>query len=119
MRVHFIAIGGSVIHQLAIALRRKGYAVTGSDDEIFEPARSNLEKEGLLPAHLGWDPGVIDAGLDAVILGMHAKGDNPELLRARELQIPIYSFPEYIFRESRGKKRAVVGGRQGKTTRTA
>jgi len=119
MKVHFIAIGGSVMHQLAIALRRKGYAVTGSDDEIFEPARSNLEKEGLLPAHLGWDPGVIDADLDAVILGMHAKGDNPELRRARELEIPIYSFPEYIFRESRDKKRVVVGGSHGKTTTTA
>jgi UDP-N-acetylmuramate: L-alanyl-gamma-D-glutamyl-meso-diaminopimelate ligase len=119
MKVHFIAIGGSVMHQLAIALRRKGYEVTGSDDEIFEPARTNLEKEGLLPSHLGWDPSVIHADLDAVILGMHAKGDNPEMQRARELDIPIYSFPEYIFRESRDKTRVVIGGSHGKTTTTA
>src|ERR1700678_3008617 len=119
MKVHFIAIGGSVMHQLAIALKRKGYRVTGSDDEIFEPARSNLEKEGLLPAHPGWDPGAIISDLDAVILGMHAKGDNPELQRARELDLLIYSFPEYIFRESRDKERVVVGGSHGKTTTTA
>ena len=80
MNVHFIAIGGSVMHQLAIALKRKGYVVTGSDDEIFEPARTNLEREGILPAEIGWRPALIHPGLDAVILGMHAKGDNPELL---------------------------------------
>ncbi|HLZ88877.1 MAG TPA: Mur ligase family protein [Puia sp.] len=119
MKVHFIAIGGSVMHQLAIALKRKGYAVTGSDDEIFEPARTNLQKEGLLPASTGWEPARIQPGLDAVILGMHAKGDNPELQRALELSLPIYSFPEYIYRESRDKKRVVVGGSHGKTTTTA
>jgi UDP-N-acetylmuramate: L-alanyl-gamma-D-glutamyl-meso-diaminopimelate ligase len=119
MKVHFIAIGGSVMHQLAIALSRKGYEVTGSDDEIFEPALSNLQKEGLLPAAMGWEPARIHAGLDAVILGMHAKGDNPELVRAMELSLPIYSFPEYIYQESRDKKRVVVGGSHGKTTTTA
>lgn len=119
MNIHFIAIGGSVMHQLAIALRKKGYQVTGSDDEIFEPARTNLEKEGLLPPAIGWFPEKIHAGLDAVILGMHAKGDNPELLRASELKLPIYSFPEYIYQESRDKKRVVVGGSHGKTTTTS
>ena len=119
MKVHFIAIGGSVMHQLAIALSRKGYEVTGSDDEIFEPALANLQKEGLLPPTMGWDPGRIQPGLDAVILGMHAKGDNPELQRALELSLPIYSFPEYIYQESRDKKRVVVGGSHGKTTTTA
>jgi len=119
MKVHFIAIGGSVMHQLAIALSRKGYEVTGSDDEIFEPARSNLEKEGLLPGSMGWEPGLIHANLDAVILGMHAKGDNPELQRALELSLPIYSFPEYIYQESKEKRRIVVGGSHGKTTTTA
>ena len=107
------------MHQLAIALKRKGYVVTGSDDEIFEPARTNLEEEGLLPAVMGWQPVLIHPGLDAVILGMHAKADNPELERARELSLPIYSFPEYIYQESRDKTRVVVGGSHGKTTTTA
>lgn len=118
MKVHFISIGGSVMHQLAIALKRKGYQVTGTDDEIFEPAKSNLEKEGLLPASIGWNPDCINAQLDAVILGMHAKSDNPELLKARQLGLKIYSFPEYIFQESLQKKRVVVGGSHGKTTTT-
>src|SRR5580704_8334276 len=99
MKVHFIAIGGSVMHQLALALAQKGYLVTGSDDEIFEPAASNLLQAGLLPAALGWFPEKITAGLDAVILGMHAREDNPDLVRARELGLKIYSFPEYIFEE--------------------
>lgn len=119
MRVHFIAIGGSVMHQLAIALHRKGYIVTGSDDEIFEPARGNLEREGLLPETIGWHPEKVDAGLDAVILGMHAKADNPELQRAEALKLAIYSFPEYIFQESRDKTRVVIGGSHGKTTTTS
>ncbi|MBE7169856.1 MAG: peptidoglycan synthetase [Williamsia sp.] len=119
MTVHFIAIGGSVMHQLAIALKKKGYKVTGSDDEIFEPARGNLEQEGLLPAFIGWYPEKINAGLDAVILGMHARGDNPELLRAQELNLKIYSFPAYIYEESRQKTRVVVGGSHGKTTTTS
>ena len=119
MNIHFIAIGGSVMHQLAIALRRKGYVVTGSDDEIFEPAKGNLQREGILPGDMGWYPEKVHTGLDAVILGMHAKADNPELLRASELGLPIYSFPEYIYQESREKKRVVVGGSHGKTTTTA
>jgi UDP-N-acetylmuramate: L-alanyl-gamma-D-glutamyl-meso-diaminopimelate ligase len=119
MKIHFISIGGSVMHQLAIALSRKGYQVTGSDDEIFEPARGNLEREGLLPPENGWNPDRLDSGLDAVILGMHAKADNPELARARSLKLPIYSFPEYIYQESKDKTRVVVGGSHGKTTTTS
>jgi UDP-N-acetylmuramate: L-alanyl-gamma-D-glutamyl-meso-diaminopimelate ligase len=119
MNVHFIAIGGSVMHQLALALNKKGYQVTGSDDEIFEPALSNLQKEGILPAATGWHPEKITSGLDAVILGMHAKQDNPELQKARELGLKIYSFPEYIYQESRNKTRVVVGGSHGKTTTTS
>lgn len=119
MRVHFISIGGSVMHQLAIALHRKGYQVTGTDDEIFEPAKSNLAAEGLLPRKIGWDPSLITPELDAVILGMHAKSDNPEIQAAQQLQLPVYSFPEYIYHESRDKKRIVVGGSHGKTTTTS
>ncbi|MDE3185854.1 MAG: peptidoglycan synthetase [Bacteroidota bacterium] len=119
MRIHFISIGGSVMHQLAIALKRKGYEVTGSDDEIFEPAAGNLKKEGLLPARNGWFPGLVTKDINAVILGMHAKQDNPELAKAKELGLKIYSFPEYIFHESLHKKRIAVGGSHGKTTTTA
>jgi UDP-N-acetylmuramate: L-alanyl-gamma-D-glutamyl-meso-diaminopimelate ligase len=119
MRIHFISIGGSVMHQLAIALKHKGYKVSGSDDEIFEPAASNLKNEGLLPQNEGWFPEMITPELDAVILGMHAKQDNPELERARQLGLKIYSFPEYIFHESLHKKRVAVGGSHGKTTTTA
>ncbi len=119
MNIHLISIGGSVMHQLAIALKRKGYQISGSDDEIFEPARTNLEKEGILPAVIGWNPEKISTELDAVILGMHAKADNPELLKAKELNIPIYSFPEYIYKESLNKTRIVVGGSHGKTTTTS
>jgi len=106
------------MHQLAIALKRKGYEVSGSDDEIFEPAVSALEKEGLLPSP-GWEPARVTEDLDAVILGMHAREDNPELAKARALKIPIFSFPEYIFRESEQKRRVAVGGSHGKTTTTA
>lgn len=119
MKIHFISIGGSVMHQLAIALKRKGYQVSGSDDEIFEPSKTNLSREGLLPTEIGWNPGNINSSLDAIILGMHAKADNPELLKARELNLPIYSFPEYIYQESRDKTRVVVGGSHGKTTTTS
>ena len=119
MKIHFTSIGGSVMHQLAIALKRKGYQITGSDDEIFEPARSNLSREGLLPETIGWHPELIDDSLDAVILGMHAKADNPELLKAKDLGLPIYSFPEYIYQESQQKTRVVVGGSHGKTTTTS
>jgi UDP-N-acetylmuramate: L-alanyl-gamma-D-glutamyl-meso-diaminopimelate ligase len=119
MKVHFISIGGSVMHQLAIALNRKGYTITGTDDEIFEPSRTNLEKEGLLPTSIGWNPEMITAELEAVILGMHAKADNPELQKAKELNLKIYSFPEYIYQESLNKTRVVVGGSHGKTTTTS
>jgi UDP-N-acetylmuramate: L-alanyl-gamma-D-glutamyl-meso-diaminopimelate ligase len=119
VKVHFISIGGSVMHQLAIALKRKGYQVTGTDDEIFEPAKSNLEKEGILPASIGWNPDAITPDLDAVILGMHAKADNPELLKATSLGLKIYSFPEYIYQESLTKTRVIVGGSHGKTTTTS
>jgi UDP-N-acetylmuramate: L-alanyl-gamma-D-glutamyl-meso-diaminopimelate ligase len=107
------------MHQLAIALKRKGYQITGSDDEIFEPAKSNLEGEGLLPSSIGWHPEKIHNKLNAIILGMHAKADNPELLKAKELGLPIYSFPEYIYQESKNKIRVVIGGSHGKTTTTS
>jgi UDP-N-acetylmuramate: L-alanyl-gamma-D-glutamyl-meso-diaminopimelate ligase len=113
MRVHFISIGGSVMHQLAIALKRKGYQVTGSDDEIFEPAAANLKDHGILPAETGWFPGKITKEVDAIILGMHAKQDNPELQKAIALELKIFSFPEYIFHESLHKKRVAVGGSHG------
>ncbi len=119
MKIHFISIGGSVMHQLAIALKYKGYSVTGTDDEIFEPASTNLRNEGLLPENIGWDVSKITADIDAVILGMHAKGDNPELLKAKELGLKIYSFPEYIYKESIDKIRVAVGGSHGKTTTTS
>jgi UDP-N-acetylmuramate: L-alanyl-gamma-D-glutamyl-meso-diaminopimelate ligase len=119
MKIHFISIGGSVMHQLAIALKRKGYQISGSDDEIFEPAKSNLAKEGILPEEIGWQPDRITKDLNAVILGMHAKADNPELQKAKELGVSIYSFPEYIFQESKNKKRVVIGGSHGKTTTTS
>jgi UDP-N-acetylmuramate: L-alanyl-gamma-D-glutamyl-meso-diaminopimelate ligase len=116
MNIHFISIGGSVMHQLAIALKRKGYQITGSDDEIFEPSKSNLESEGILPQAFGWFPDRIHSSLDAVILGMHAKEDNPELIKAKNLGVNIYSFPEYIFKESINKTRVAIGGSHGKTT---
>lgn len=118
-KVHFIAIGGSVMHQLAIALKHKGYEVTGSDDEIFEPSKSNLATAGILPTSLGWDPARIKPDLDAVILGMHARADNPELLKAQEFGLKIYSFPEYIYQESKDKTRVAIGGSHGKTTITS
>ena len=118
-RVHFIAIGGSAMHNLAIALHLKGYRVSGSDDEIFDPAKSRLEKYGLLPDIIGWNPERITSDLDAVILGMHARIDNPELIRAKELGIKIFSYPEYLYEQSKHKKRVVIGGSHGKTTITA
>lgn len=119
MRVHFIAIGGSAMHNLAIALHKKGFQVTGSDDEVFEPSKSRLSRYGLLPKEEGWFPDSITKELDAVILGMHARIDNPELLKAKELGLPVYSYPEYIYEQSKNKKRVVVGGSHGKTTITA
>ncbi len=117
--VHFIAIGGSAMHNLAIALSRKGMNVTGSDDEIFEPSKSRLKKQGVLPDRIGWNEDNIHEGLDAVILGMHAREDNPELLKAKELNIPIFSYPEYLYEQSKEKKRVVIGGSHGKTTITS
>jgi len=119
MNIHFIAIGGSAMHNLAIALSRKGEIVTGSDDEIFEPSRTRLEKEGILPSELGWDASKITSDLDAVILGMHAHEDNPELLKAKELGVKIYSYPEFLYLQSKDKKRVVIGGSHGKTTITS
>ena len=104
MKIHFIAIGGSAMHNLALALYGKGYQVSGSDDEIFEPSRSRLEKAGLLPAQWGWFPEKITPDLDAVILGMHAREDNPELIKARELGLRIYSYPEYLYEQTKDKK---------------
>ncbi len=119
MKVHFIAIGGSAMHNLAIALKIKGFQVTGSDDEIFEPSLSRLRKYGLLPPSQGWDPGRLHPELDAVILGMHAKSDNPELSRARELGLKIFSYPEYLFEQAQDKIRVVIAGSHGKTTITS
>ena len=119
-RVHFIAIGGAAMHNLAIAISKKNdFLVTGSDDEIFEPSYSRLKKNGLLPAEMGWFPERIHSGLSAVIVGMHATIDNPELLRAKELGLKIFSFPEYLYQQTRSKTRIVVGGSHGKTTTTA
>lgn len=118
--VHFIAIGGAAMHSLAIALKKnRSYKVTGSDDEIFEPSRSRLEQHGLLPEKLGWYPERLNNKIKAVIVGMHATEDNPELQRAKELGLKIYSFPEYLYENTRGKTRIVVGGSHGKTTTTA
>jgi len=119
MHYHFIAIGGAAMHNLAIALHLKGNRVTGSDDEIFEPSKGRLNKYGLLPNAFGWMPDHITADVDAIILGMHAREDNPELLKAKELNIPIYSYPEFIYEQSKDKTRIVIGGSHGKTTITA
>lgn len=119
MRVHFISIGGAVMHNMALALHAMGYKVTGSDDEIFEPAYSRLKSKGLLPDAFGWNPDRIQSDLDFVILGMHARADNPELQKARDLKLTIYSFPEYVYEHSKDKFRIVVGGSHGKTSTTA
>ncbi len=119
MRVHFISIGGAVMHNMALALHNMGYQVTGSDDEVFEPALSRLKNKGLLPEKFGWDVNRITADIDFIILGMHARADNPELLRAKELDLKIYSFPEYVYEHSKEKTRIVVGGSHGKTSTTA
>ncbi|MBI3234851.1 MAG: peptidoglycan synthetase, partial [Bacteroidetes bacterium] len=88
-RFHFISIGGAVMHNMALDMQKKGYQITGSDDDIFEPAKSRLAKAGLLPTKMGWDTNNITSDLDGIILGMHARIDNPELIKAKELQIPI------------------------------
>ncbi len=119
MNVHFIAIGGAAMHNLALALHHKGYHVTGSDDTIFEPSKSRLEAKGLLPEAFGWYPEKISSHLDAIVLGMHAKADNPELLKAQELGLKIYSYPEFLYEQSKHKTRVVIGGSHGKTTITS
>lgn len=119
MNVHFISIGGSAMHNLALALHEKGETVTGSDDAIFEPSKSRLEEKGLLPRSLGWFPVKIHSDLNAIILGMHAKADNPELLKAQELGLKIYSYPEFLYEHAKNKTRVVIGGSHGKTTITS
>ncbi len=119
MRVHFIAIGGSAMHNLAIALSKKGFQVTGSDDVLFEPSISRLAKHGILPESTGWYPEKLTTDIEAVILGMHARIDNPELLKAQELGLKIYSYPEYVYEQSKDKLRVVIGGSHGKTTITS
>ena len=118
-RIHFIAIGGAAMHNLALALHQDSYTISGSDDEINEPSKSRLEKVGLLPLEMGWYPEKITSDLDGVILGMHARADNPELLKAQQLGIPVYSYPEYLYEHSKNKTRVVIGGSHGKTTITA
>ena len=119
MKVHFIAIGGAAMHNLALALHNKGYHVTGSDDTIFEPSKSRLQSKGLLPDAFGWFPEKITPNLDAIVLGMHAKADNPELLKAQQLGLKIYSYPEFLYEQSIHKTRVVIGGSHGKTTITS
>jgi UDP-N-acetylmuramate: L-alanyl-gamma-D-glutamyl-meso-diaminopimelate ligase len=119
MKVHFIAIGGSAMHNLALALHLKGDFITGSDDEIFDPSKSRLSAHGLLPESYGWFPDKINSDLDAVVLGMHAKEDNPELKKAQHLGLKIYSYPEFLFEQSKEKTRVVIGGSHGKTTITS
>ena len=119
MNIHFIAIGGSAMHNLAIALHNKGYHVTGSDDTIHDPSRSRLEKKGLLPEAFGWFPEKITQDIEVIILGMHAKKDNPELLKAQGMGLKIYSYPEFLYEQSKDKTRVVIGGSHGKTTITS
>lgn len=118
-KIHFIAIGGAIMHNLALALHQKGFQVSGSDDEIYDPAKSRLQKAGILPEELGWDANRITPDFDAIILGMHAKKDNPELLKAQELGIKVYSFPEYVFEQAKNKQRIVIAGSHGKTSITS
>ncbi|RLD77266.1 MAG: peptidoglycan synthetase, partial [Bacteroidetes bacterium] len=119
MNIHFISIGGSAMHNLALTLHEKGDKITGSDDEIFEPSKSRLAGKGLLPASFGWYPEKITNDLDAIVLGMHAKADNPELIKAQELDLKIYSYPEFLYEQSKNKTRVVIGGSHGKTTITS
>ncbi len=119
MKVHFIAIGGSAMHNLALAMHHKGFEVSGSDDEIFEPSKSRLDRYGLLPTTIGWNTDKIDSNLDYIILGMHARKDNPELLKANKLGLKVYSYPEFIYEQSKNKTRVVIAGSHGKTTISA
>ncbi|PTM02321.1 MAG: peptidoglycan synthetase [Candidatus Arcticimaribacter sp.] len=118
-KFHFIAIGGSAMHNLALALQFKGFEISGSDDAIFEPSKSRLAKADLLPEVMGWYPEKIADDLDGIILGMHAKEDNPELLKAMELGIRIYSYPEFLYEQTKNKTRVVIAGSHGKTTITS
>lgn len=119
MHIHFIAIGGAAMHNLALALHSKGYTITGSDDTIHEPSRSRLQAKGLLPQEMGWFPDKITREMDAIVLGMHAKKDNPELQKALDLGVKIYSYPEFLYEQSKDKTRVVIGGSHGKTTITS
>jgi len=119
MNIHILACGGAVMHNIALALHQLGHHITGSDDEIFEPALSRLKKANICPEAFGWFPEKINTQLDFIILGMHARSDNPELLKAKELGIKIYSFPEYVYEHAKNKTRVVIGGSHGKTTTTA
>jgi len=119
MNIHFISIGGSAMHNLALALLEKGDTITGSDDAIFEPSKSRLEAKGLLPEEMGWFQEKINEDIDVVILGMHAKADNPELIKAQELGLKIFSYPEYLYEHAKNKTRVVIGGSHGKTTITS
>ncbi len=119
MRIHFIAIGGSAMHNLALAMHDKGYKVTGSDDAVFEPSKGRLKAAGILPEIMGWDAKKITSDIDAIILGMHARKDNPELLKAQEMGLKVYSYPEFIYNQSQDKKRVVIAGSHGKTTITS
>jgi UDP-N-acetylmuramate: L-alanyl-gamma-D-glutamyl-meso-diaminopimelate ligase len=117
--IHFIAIGGAAMHNIALSLHAQGYQITGSDDEIFEPSRSRLKEAGILPEKDGWFPEKIHSGLHCVILGMHAKTDNPELLKAQKLGLKILSYPAFLYQQCCNKNRIVIGGSHGKTTITA
>ena len=119
MHYHFIAIGGSAMHNLAIALHLKGEKVTGSDDEIFSPSKERLSKYGILPMQTGWSTEKVTSSIDTIILGMHARVDNPELLKAKELNIPIFSYPEFIYEQTKNQTRVVIGGSHGKTSITS
>lgn len=119
MWYHFIAIGGSAMHNLALDLVKKGHKVTGSDDEIFEPSRTRLKEAGILPEQVGWFPEKINRNIDVVIVGMHARPDNPELLKVKELGLTYFSYPEFLYQHSKNKKRIVIGGSHGKTTITS
>jgi len=119
MNIHFIAIGGAAMHNLALALHLKGDTVTGSDDVIFDPSKTRLEARGILPEAFGWYPDKITSNLDAVVVGMHAKADNKELLKAQDLGLKIYSYPEFLYEQSKFKTRVVIGGSHGKTTITS
>jgi UDP-N-acetylmuramate: L-alanyl-gamma-D-glutamyl-meso-diaminopimelate ligase len=118
MKIHLIAVGGSVMHNFALALHEQGFTITGSDDQIYDPARLRLSEAGLLPRTEGWNEESITPDLDAVIIGMHARKDNPELLKAQTLGLPIYSFPEFFARHTKDKTRVVIAGSHGKTTTT-